>query len=164
MVVSSNPSVKVALDEAAHKFRLYMRHCMRAKVQQDRITSVMEDMKKTGKGKRCVMYVDFKMKQVPKKLREPSQDWFGKRGMTWHGAAVFYDQCEEEKKYEDEANRKLQEVREYRKGKRVCKKVVSVDGSKRKSGDLKLFFVDTVLEIRNLQDKMDTANIMIRQT
>lgn len=60
------------------------------------------------------------MKQLPKKLREPSQDWFGKRGMTWHGTAVFYNQIEEDRDEEYEANRNLKEVRTKRKGKSVC--------------------------------------------
>lgn len=63
-----------ALREARQRFRLYMGHMMRAKVQQDRISTLMEEMKAAVKGTRCVMYVDFKMKQLSKKLREPSQD------------------------------------------------------------------------------------------
>lgn len=159
-VVTDNPSVSTALNEASHKFKLYMGHCIRAKVQQDRITEVMESMKRDGEGKRCVMYIDFKMKQVPKKLREPSQDWFRKRGMSWHGVAVFYDQSESEKRAEVEENLKLREVRTNRKGKNACKKEVSVDGMKRRDGDLKLFFVDTVLENTGEQDTDTTVNII----
>lgn len=92
VVVTNNPSVGIALGEAELKFKLYMGHVMRAKVQQDRIADVMRAIKDSGRGTRCVIYLDFKLKQLPKKLREPSQDWFGKRGMCWHGTAVFYDQ------------------------------------------------------------------------
>lgn len=67
IIVSSNPSVSVALDEAEMPFRLYLGHIMRAKVQQDRIADVMETMKREGKGRQCVIYLDYKMKQLPKK-------------------------------------------------------------------------------------------------
>lgn len=29
------------------------------------------------------------MKQLPMRFRERESDWFGKRGMSWHGAAIF---------------------------------------------------------------------------
>lgn len=120
----------------------------------------MEAMKKEGKGRRCIIYVDFKMKKVPKKLREPTQDWFGKKGISCNGAEVFYDQCEEEKNGEREANLKLQEVRVKRKGLKRCKNEVCVDGRKHKAGDLMLFFIDTVLKKTNAQDTNSTANVL----
>lgn len=164
-MVTDNTSVQTALEESAKKFKLYMGHCLRAnlanlKVQQDRISEVMEEMKREGMGKRCVIYLDFKMKKLPKKLRVPYQDWFGKRGMTWHGTAVFYDQSEEEKEVEEEAKKKLQEVSAKCKGKRTCIKNVHVDGCKRSASDLKLLFIDTVVENTGAQDTMTTDNIM----
>lgn len=71
-VVTNNPSVGIVLRDASFKFELYMGHCIRAKVQQDRIQQVMESMKEEGKGRRCFVYLDYKMKQISKKLREPS--------------------------------------------------------------------------------------------
>lgn len=51
-------------------------------------------------------------------------------------------------------------MRANRKGKRRCKKVVSIDGWKRDSSDLKLFFIDTVLEDTNIQDTMSTVGVI----
>lgn len=80
--------------------------------------------------------------------------------MSWHGAAVFYAQSEEEKGIEAAANEKLQKMRAGRKGLRACKKEVFVDGSKRKPGELKLFFIDTVLENGSVKDSLDTVCIV----
>lgn len=54
----------------------------------------------------------------------------------------------------------MKEVREKREGKRVCKKEVRMDGTKRRTEDLKLFFIDTIVENRNEQDTMTTANVL----
>lgn len=80
--------------------------------------------------------------------------------MKWHGAAVFYAPTEEENRKELNKTEKLQELRAKWKGKRTCKKSVNVDGTKRKFGDLKLFFVDTVVENTNMKDTMTTDSII----
>lgn len=66
IVVTNNPSVRVALEKAELKFKLYMGHVIRGKVQRDRIGDVMRSMKDSGRDKRCVIYLDYKMKQIPK--------------------------------------------------------------------------------------------------
>lgn len=49
-VVSNKPSINIALEQSANRFKLYMGHCLRAKAQQDMITEVMNLMKKVGGG------------------------------------------------------------------------------------------------------------------
>lgn len=75
-----------------------MGHVIRAKVLQDRIEKVIEKMKWEGEGRQCGIYLEFKMKQLPKKLREPSYDLSKNRGMSWNGTSVFYDQTEDGKR------------------------------------------------------------------
>lgn len=122
VVINGNPSIRAAINDAHEKFELYMGHCMRSKVQQDRIDAVVKSLKTEGRGKLCVLYIDFKIKQLPKKLREPSQDKFGKRGMPWHVTVVFHVPSEHDKSLEDDVNKELEDVRPARKGNRKCRK------------------------------------------
>lgn len=48
-------------------------------------------------GQKCVVYLDFKMRFLPKRFREASNLWFGKREISWHGAVVFYGPSEVER-------------------------------------------------------------------
>lgn len=79
------------------------------------------------------------MKQLPKKLREPSQDWFGKHRMTFHSAAVFYAQDNEEEQMKEEANQRLQLMRSEINGKRRYRKSVRLYVSSGGKVELKLF-------------------------
>lgn len=54
----------------------------------------------------------------------------------------------------------MSEVGAKRKGNNSCKKSVRVDGGSGSSGELSLFFVDTVFESCGAQDTMTTANII----
>ena len=48
-------------------------------------------------GTAAVVYIDYKMKLDPIRHRESSAQFYGKRGMSWHGSAVFFRPCEQEK-------------------------------------------------------------------
>jgi hypothetical protein len=43
-----------------------------------------------GKVDECLLTMDYKMKQDPKYHRETQQDWFGKRGVSWHGIMIQF--------------------------------------------------------------------------
>ena len=36
-----------------------------------------------------LVFSDWAMKFIPQRYRESQQDWFGKRGMSWHIAVIF---------------------------------------------------------------------------
>lgn len=51
-------------------------------------------------------------------------------------------------------------MRSERTGKRWCRTYVRMDGSSGEKEGLKLFFIDTVLEISTTEDTLRTANIL----
>ena len=49
----------------------------------------MSDLKHFGTRKAAVIFIDYKMKLNPIRLRESTMHFYGKKGMSWHGNAVF---------------------------------------------------------------------------
>lgn len=45
------------------------------------------------------------MKYEPKRYRQKSSDWYGKKGMSWHGIVVTYECCDLVEASTIEANR-----------------------------------------------------------
>lgn len=60
-------------------------HLLRAKNQEE---AKQEVFKSLSSSSACIV-LDWAMKFLPRKYREGSQDWFGKRGISWHVAVVF---------------------------------------------------------------------------
>lgn len=60
-------------------------HLLRAKNQEE---AKQEVLKSLSSSSACIV-LDWAMKFLPRKYREDSQDWFGKRGISWHVAVVF---------------------------------------------------------------------------
>lgn len=60
-------------------------HLLRAKNQEE---AKQEVFKSLSSSSACIV-LDWAMKFLPRKYREDSQDWFGKRGISWHVAVVF---------------------------------------------------------------------------
>ena len=77
------------------KFKLYMAHVCRKRLQTEQISSREMECKKLceqskGKHIKAVAIMDFKMKFETKSSRESSVEHFGKRGMGWHGFALSF--------------------------------------------------------------------------
>lgn len=84
------------LDDAAHKFKLFMRYQLRCHVPH---TVYAENTRKilgseTGKLATVVMY--YKMKFEHRKFRQKSSDWYGRKRMSWNGNVVNYSVQQDE--------------------------------------------------------------------
>ena len=93
----NNKSIKSALRALRNckkKIKLFMGHKIRVKNQQMEVTKILEDMKKelleNGSCSTCLITLDFKMKFDAKYFREWTLHFYGKRGMSWHGAMIQY--------------------------------------------------------------------------
>lgn len=40
----------------------------------------------------AIITLDYKMKFEPKKYRQKSSEWYGRKGISWHGTVVTYMQ------------------------------------------------------------------------
>lgn len=67
-----------------------MVHKVRAAVQEERIKELFESAKSGDFEKRIIVFMDFKMKKEPERIRETQLQFYGKPGMSWHGSVVFY--------------------------------------------------------------------------
>lgn len=85
-----NNNIIEALDESKNKIFLLMGHKMRARVQDARVEATMMEMKKEEPGTSAVVYIDYKMKLEPVRHRETTNQFYGKKGMSWNGCTVFY--------------------------------------------------------------------------
>lgn len=66
-----------------------MAHKVRAEVQEKRIKELFDWVKAGKCTERVLMMVDFKMKVEPERHRETQLQYYGKAGMSWHGAGIF---------------------------------------------------------------------------
>ena len=67
-------------------------HVVRA-VNQDRAKQAILDNLKSDE---ALLTMDWAMKFIPTKFREAQQDWFGKRGISWHVSAIITKQADED--------------------------------------------------------------------
>lgn len=63
---------------------------VRAETQDRRIKEIFEWVRNGPERERIVVFCDFKMKVEPQRRKETQLQYFGKAGMSLHGAAVFY--------------------------------------------------------------------------
>lgn len=70
----------------AHRTERYMRHLMRVKNQSDYLTARLANIAEDE----AIVILDFKMKFEPIFYQQRTLQHFGKRGISWHGAAVYY--------------------------------------------------------------------------
>ena len=82
----SEQDVHVLLDNCAEKFQLYLAHLVRVHNQRERIQEIHDGLK-PGE---CLILMDYKMKFDPVYFREKTLEHFGKKGLSWHGAMVYY--------------------------------------------------------------------------
>ena len=78
------------LEEVKRKISLYMGHQMRCYNQEQRIANIFMDLRKNTSEQKVVILIDYKMKFEAIRFREKTTEFFGKKGMSWHGAVVFY--------------------------------------------------------------------------
>ena len=81
-------SLTEVLDDCALKFKLFMAHQLRCQVQQSVLSEDDEWLQREPAETAAIITVDYKMKYIPKKYREKQTDFFGKKGMSWHGTVV----------------------------------------------------------------------------
>jgi hypothetical protein len=80
------PPHHTVVDDAEHKLRLCMAHALRVHVQQKRIEVVTRSVfEEEGNG---YIIIDYKMKILPFRFREGTTQYYAKRGLSFHGAAV----------------------------------------------------------------------------
>lgn len=82
--------VRAALDDARERFILFLGHQVRCHVQEKRIHNVFQEVVAGPEMTHAVVLLDFKMKFEPIFFREKSSEFFGKKGISWHGAVVFH--------------------------------------------------------------------------
>lgn len=145
--------VKAAITEAAHKVELYMGHKIRAAIQERRKQEIHDGMMKADPGEECIAYLDYKMKYVPKRYRDPSNLWFGKRGMSWHGTGVFHVKTGEETAKEEE---NIRNGRSWGSGRNLRRR--SIENAEH--SPVGIFFIDHVVQNSNLQNVAMTLNIL----
>ena len=85
-----NDQVLEALKEGKKKVELFMGHKHRAYLQEKRISEIMCGLSQFEAGTAAVVFIDYKMKLNPIRHRESTFNWYGQKGMSWHGGAVFY--------------------------------------------------------------------------
>lgn len=90
LVPQDRPDAHEILTEASHRFMLYLGHVHRVKAQQLAQRRAMGTIKSERLHNRVVIVVDWKMKFEPLRFRENTVDFYGEKGLSWHGAAVYY--------------------------------------------------------------------------
>ncbi|XP_064648485.1 uncharacterized protein LOC135500764 [Lineus longissimus] len=67
-------------------------HLLRAKNQERAKTKILDELLPN----QCLMTMDWAMKFLPMKFREAQQDWFAKKGISWHVSALVTKTMENE--------------------------------------------------------------------
>jgi hypothetical protein len=78
------------LDEATSRTHLYLGDLHRVRAQQLAIESATSTIREKRASSRVVHVVDCKMKFEALRYRETPAQFFGKKGLSWHGAAVYH--------------------------------------------------------------------------
>lgn len=81
-IIDSSEQVDKILTGAANKFELFMRHKIRARLQDEIINEIFNWVKDGEPTKRIVVFLDFKMKVEPERLRETKLQFYGKSGRS----------------------------------------------------------------------------------
>lgn len=87
--------VVIELEEVKRKTVTVMDHQHRYIVQNIRINEIYDICQNTEGGTSRMSIKYYKMTLEPIRFREPSTEWFRKRGFSWHGTVLFYV-CNEE--------------------------------------------------------------------
>ena len=83
-------SEKAVLQQQVHKFEeslcQYISHLVRGKHQRSQFLTHIDSLKKGE----TIIVVDYMMKLLFQRLHEPQKDWFGKKGVSLHGAMFIF--------------------------------------------------------------------------
>lgn len=88
------------LQDAEEKMVLYMGHQHRCYNQERRISDIFGELREDVALSKADVLPDYKMKFEPIRYREKTTEFFGKKGIEWHGAAIFY--CRADSSHETE--------------------------------------------------------------
>ena len=84
-----NEALLEVIADCKIKMELYFSYLIRANVQESRITEVFEEVERRPPETCGVLLIDYKMKFEPIFFQESSKEFYGKRGISWHGAVFF---------------------------------------------------------------------------
>lgn len=77
--------IKFRLAQAEKALVNWKNHLLRARNQDTAKTTFFSNMKSDE----VLLVLDWAMKFIPRKYREDTSDWFGKRGLSWHIGVAF---------------------------------------------------------------------------
>ncbi len=92
------------LMDCREKLHIYMGHRVRVSNQR----SAINDLRSSLDDSEAMIILDFKMKFESKYFREKTSEFYGKKGMTWHGAMVYSRYTEEAKEVAAQAGKQLE--------------------------------------------------------
>jgi len=90
---------QVLLSDAMEKLMLYLGHRVRVKNQRDRIDEIMASLSEHE----AMVVMDFKMKFESLYFREKTTDFYGKKGLSWHGSMVYSRYTSSEREASEES-------------------------------------------------------------
>lgn len=158
-ILNVTTSIDKILTSSANKFEMYMGHKIRAHIQEKKIRSMFEWLRNGSERKRVVTYVDFKMKVEPERHRETQVQYFGKSGMSWHGAAIFYKPLSDgDNMYKPRKEKRAMSEEELSAYNEVEKRKIRANQETKQA--LASFFVDHIAENDKKQDRVFTASIV----
>lgn len=152
--------VENILSAAATKFKIFMALKVRAAVQEKRIKDLFYWFKARNSSERVIMMVNFKMKVETERHRETKLQYYGKAGMSWHGAGILYnhDRSSEEsfkeriRKYGQSWKRQRNDTEKQWEEKEAERYKVEESLSE--------FFIDIIIGNNKKQDRVLTACII----
>jgi hypothetical protein len=89
-----NPENVNRIQQFRENNQRYMSHLLRCAVQQHKIVKIISDLSDTH----AHVLMDFKMKLEEIRYRETTEQHFGKRGMSYHGSAIYVSKAPSQKK------------------------------------------------------------------
>ena len=72
------------LDDCMLKVKLFIAHCVRSHIQNKRCDQLKNELTQ----EQALIIIDYKMKFEPMYFREKSSQFYGKKGMSWHGSLL----------------------------------------------------------------------------
>ena len=94
VAIPAHASAIDIVDECSSKARLFTSHKLRVINQQTTIQGIKDTMKSlctiNKSSDKAIVLLDYKMKLEPIYYREKTSDHYGKRGISWHGAMIYY--------------------------------------------------------------------------
>ena len=75
--------VLAALEESKKKLLLFMGHVHRAHLQDKRIQEIMRKLCNMDAGRGAVLFLDYKMKQLPIRFRETTTEFWYVMAWNW---------------------------------------------------------------------------------